>query len=235
MAAYRRQLDDVTAVNAICEDYRAGATIDRQLDEADRGRELACPGALPVGRTGRPPRLLRRRARRLARRGLPGSPDVPSMPPTSWWRTSRRGGGGADRLLPDRLTAMTRWSSNGRSGGPARRTATCPPRCGSGIPGPDAREVPGVGAGRDAHPGVQRNRGPRKPDSPAWDYDCVGLVLALISSTSSQNAPAPVIRSSALRTTMPGVMVHMSFVVCCRCRHRGHRCRRCRRRPGRGR
>jgi haloacetate dehalogenase len=56
MAAYRRQLDDATAVNAICEDYRAGATIDRQLDEADRGREIACPvlclwgerGALPV-------------------------------------------------------------------------------------------------------------------------------------------------------------------------------------------
>jgi haloacetate dehalogenase len=55
MAAYRRQLDDVTAVNAICEDYRAGATIDRQLDEADRGRHIACPvlclwgarGALP--------------------------------------------------------------------------------------------------------------------------------------------------------------------------------------------
>jgi len=56
MLAYRRQLDDVTAVNAICEDYRAGATVDRQLDEADRGREIACPvrclwagrGALPV-------------------------------------------------------------------------------------------------------------------------------------------------------------------------------------------
>jgi haloacetate dehalogenase len=56
MTAYRRQLDDVTAVNAICEDYRAGATIDRQLDEADRGRTIACPvlclwgarGALPV-------------------------------------------------------------------------------------------------------------------------------------------------------------------------------------------
>jgi haloacetate dehalogenase len=56
MAAYRRQLDDVSVVNAICEDYRAGATIDRQLDEADRGRQIACPvlclwgvrGALPV-------------------------------------------------------------------------------------------------------------------------------------------------------------------------------------------
>ena len=56
MAAYRRQLDDVTSVSAICEDYRAGATIDRQLDEADSGRQIACRvlclwgarGALPL-------------------------------------------------------------------------------------------------------------------------------------------------------------------------------------------
>jgi haloacetate dehalogenase len=56
MDAYRRQLADDTAVHAICEDYRAGATIDRQLDEADRGRQIECPvlclwadrGALPV-------------------------------------------------------------------------------------------------------------------------------------------------------------------------------------------
>jgi haloacetate dehalogenase len=56
MAAYRRQLDDAATVSAICEDYRAGATVDRQLDEADRGREIGCPvlclwggrGALPV-------------------------------------------------------------------------------------------------------------------------------------------------------------------------------------------
>ena len=28
----------------MCEDYRAGATIDRELDEADRGRRrIACP------------------------------------------------------------------------------------------------------------------------------------------------------------------------------------------------
>jgi haloacetate dehalogenase len=56
MDAYRRQLDDASAVHAICEDYRAGATIDRRLDEADRGRQIACPvlclwaerGALPL-------------------------------------------------------------------------------------------------------------------------------------------------------------------------------------------
>jgi haloacetate dehalogenase len=56
MDAYRRQLADPGAVHAICEDYRAGATIDRRLDEADRGRRIACPvlclwadrGALPL-------------------------------------------------------------------------------------------------------------------------------------------------------------------------------------------
>ncbi len=43
IAAYRAQLEEETAVQAICEDYRAGATIDRQLDEADRGRVIDCP------------------------------------------------------------------------------------------------------------------------------------------------------------------------------------------------
>jgi haloacetate dehalogenase len=56
--AYRAQLDDPGFVTAMCEDYRAGATIDRALDEADRdgGRTIGCPartlwgaeGALPV-------------------------------------------------------------------------------------------------------------------------------------------------------------------------------------------
>jgi haloacetate dehalogenase len=43
MTAYRRQLDDRGAVEAICEDYRAGATIDREHDEADRGSPIQCP------------------------------------------------------------------------------------------------------------------------------------------------------------------------------------------------
>ena len=55
-AAYRAQLDDPEFVTAMCEDYRAGATIDREHDDADRGtRTIACParslwagaGALP--------------------------------------------------------------------------------------------------------------------------------------------------------------------------------------------
>jgi haloacetate dehalogenase len=55
--AYRRQLDDPEVVEAICEDYRAGADVDREHDDADRQqqRRIACPllalwssgGALP--------------------------------------------------------------------------------------------------------------------------------------------------------------------------------------------
>ena len=57
VAAYRAQLDDPAAIEAMCEDYRAGATVDRALDEADLGtRTIDCPvrvlwgaaGALPL-------------------------------------------------------------------------------------------------------------------------------------------------------------------------------------------
>jgi haloacetate dehalogenase len=40
---YRSQLDDYGAVEAMCEDYRAGASIDREHDDADRGRLIECP------------------------------------------------------------------------------------------------------------------------------------------------------------------------------------------------
>lgn len=41
---YLRAVHDPSTVHAMCEDYRAGATIDRELDDADRGkRRLACP------------------------------------------------------------------------------------------------------------------------------------------------------------------------------------------------
>ena len=57
MDAYRRTLDDPEAVAAMCEDYRAGATVDVEHDEADRaaGRRIACPVlALWAGRGGLP-------------------------------------------------------------------------------------------------------------------------------------------------------------------------------------
>ncbi len=56
MAAYRDLLDDAGTVQANCEDYRAGAGVDREHDDADRGlRRIECPllalwsarGALP--------------------------------------------------------------------------------------------------------------------------------------------------------------------------------------------
>jgi haloacetate dehalogenase len=52
MAAYGRQLRDPGAVQAICEDYRAGASIDRELDEADRGTPIACPVQVLWGKRG---------------------------------------------------------------------------------------------------------------------------------------------------------------------------------------
>jgi haloacetate dehalogenase len=43
--AYRAALSDAEHVHAICEEYRAGATIDREHDAADRraGRRITCP------------------------------------------------------------------------------------------------------------------------------------------------------------------------------------------------
>jgi haloacetate dehalogenase len=44
IASYRAQLADPARVQAMCEDYRAGASIDRELDGADTGtRTIACP------------------------------------------------------------------------------------------------------------------------------------------------------------------------------------------------
>ncbi len=55
--AYRSTLADPGAVTAMCEDYRAGASIDRELDEADnplgsRGQSLGSRGQ-PLGSRGR--------------------------------------------------------------------------------------------------------------------------------------------------------------------------------------
>ena len=44
LADYLRCVHDPETIHAMCEDYRAGATIDYELDEADRGRrKIACP------------------------------------------------------------------------------------------------------------------------------------------------------------------------------------------------
>jgi haloacetate dehalogenase len=45
LACYRASLQDAARIHAVCEDYRAGAGIDRQLDDADlaAGRKIDCP------------------------------------------------------------------------------------------------------------------------------------------------------------------------------------------------
>ncbi|MDQ6834703.1 MAG: alpha/beta hydrolase [Actinomycetota bacterium] len=58
IAAYRAQLTEPDAVAAMCEDYRAGATIDRQLDEQDRGqRTIDCAVRVLWGAEGALPRF----------------------------------------------------------------------------------------------------------------------------------------------------------------------------------
>jgi haloacetate dehalogenase len=45
LAEYRAAVHDPGTIHAMCEDYRAGATFDRELDADDRanGRRIACP------------------------------------------------------------------------------------------------------------------------------------------------------------------------------------------------
>ena len=59
MALYRRLLDDPGFLEAICEDYRAGAGVDRDDDDADReaGRGIACPTLLLWSGSGALPRF----------------------------------------------------------------------------------------------------------------------------------------------------------------------------------
>jgi haloacetate dehalogenase len=57
LAAYRSALDDPGRLEGMCEDYRAGATVDPALDDADvqAGREITCPVlVLWAGRGGLP-------------------------------------------------------------------------------------------------------------------------------------------------------------------------------------
>ena len=53
LAEYHAALRDPAVIHTICEDYRAGATYDRELDEADKGhRRITCPLLALWGTTG---------------------------------------------------------------------------------------------------------------------------------------------------------------------------------------
>ena len=91
MTGYRALLDDVSVVQAICEDYRAGATVDREHDDADLGRrQIECPLLALWSATGALPRFYgdvldvwRPWARHVSGQGLPAShfmvEDQPEM------------------------------------------------------------------------------------------------------------------------------------------------------------
>jgi haloacetate dehalogenase len=53
VAEYRRCFADPATIHATCEDYRAGASIDLEHDEADLGRRVACPLLVLWGESGR--------------------------------------------------------------------------------------------------------------------------------------------------------------------------------------
>jgi len=53
LAEYQAALRDPAVIHAICEDYRAGATYDRELDEADKGiRRISSPVLVLWGAQG---------------------------------------------------------------------------------------------------------------------------------------------------------------------------------------
>jgi len=58
LASYRGQAADPARVAAMCNDYRAGATIDRDLDKADRaaGRQITAPLRFVWAQNGFPAR-----------------------------------------------------------------------------------------------------------------------------------------------------------------------------------
>jgi haloacetate dehalogenase len=91
--AYADALRDPAHVHAICEEYRAAATLDWQHDEADReaGRKIACPtlalwsGSGSLGSwyeaVGGPLAIWRRWAERVEGRAVPGGHFFPEEHP----------------------------------------------------------------------------------------------------------------------------------------------------------
>jgi haloacetate dehalogenase len=89
LEAYRAAFRDPERVHATCEDYRAGATIDRALDEADRaaGRKIAAPllalwGAKGIPAKGEDPLdVWRRWATNVSGKGLDCGHFLPEEAP----------------------------------------------------------------------------------------------------------------------------------------------------------
>lgn len=89
LEAYRAAFREPERVHATCEDYRAGATIDRVLDEADRsaGRKITAPLLALWGGTGIPARgespldVWRRWASNVSGQAIEGGHFLPEEAP----------------------------------------------------------------------------------------------------------------------------------------------------------
>lgn len=93
--AYVEALQDPTHIHAICEEYRAAASLDRAHDDADRqaGRRIACPvlalwsghGALAewYGEEGGPLGLWRNWADKISGKAMPGGHFFPEEKPAA--------------------------------------------------------------------------------------------------------------------------------------------------------
>src|SRR5258706_6913273 len=78
---------DPATIHAACEDYRAGASIDLEHDEADMNRKIACPLLVLWAEKGAMHRLFdvlatwRERASDVRGKALPGSHFLPEELP----------------------------------------------------------------------------------------------------------------------------------------------------------
>ena len=143
LAHYRALLQDPARVHAVCEDYRAGATIDRQLDEADlaAGRKIACPtlravGSDYLGRGGATPLEVwrswctERDGRRRRLRPLPGRGEPARIRWPRWCRSSqpmRTRNDAVDRGHSPIVPERSRHAGEARDAGDSRLTAGLPP------------------------------------------------------------------------------------------------------------
>lgn len=86
-ADYVRCFNDPATLHAMCEDYRAGASIDLEHDKADNGKKIACPLQVLWGEHGAMHRLYdvletwRDRAVDIRGKGLPGGHWLPEQIP----------------------------------------------------------------------------------------------------------------------------------------------------------
>ncbi|WP_312860544.1 alpha/beta hydrolase [Neoaquamicrobium sediminum] len=78
LAAYRRSWRDPHMIHGSCSDYRAAATVDLALDQADINRKIGCPTLVFFGAAGQMAHLFdipgewRKRCENVAEASLPG-------------------------------------------------------------------------------------------------------------------------------------------------------------------